>query len=168
MIRHRSTCPIAIAHVNTSITHVIPNNDELAPPGPPPELLISIDDQDSVQENFITHDAITRSIHSMQLDSSLRIDGLPIEFYECLLKAENSPLAEWLRIQSVYIHSFNLGSLRLPLQMCQSQVGLLFKKVAKLDRLYPRNYRPIALLNVDFTILSCLLAGKLNPNLPLN
>ena len=50
--------------------------------------------------------------------------------------------------------------------MCQSQIRLLFKKEAEQDRLYPQNYRPIALLNVDFKILSCLLAGKLNPNLP--
>ena len=98
----------------------------------------------------------------MQLDSSRGIDGLPIEFYECLLKAEDSPLTEWL--QTIYIHSFNLGS--LPPQMCQSQIRLLFKKEAAQDRLYPKNYRPIALLNVDFKILSCLLTDKLNPNLP--
>ena len=52
--------------------------------------------------------------------------------------------------------------------MCQSQTRLLFKKGAEQDRLHPKNYRPqaIALLNVDFKILSCLLADKLNPYLP--
>ena len=78
----------------------------------------------------------------MQLDSSPGVDGLPIEFYECLLKAADSPLTEWL--QTVYIHSFNLGTLHP--QMCQSQIRLLFKKEAEQDRLYPQNYRPIALL----------------------
>ena len=83
VMRHRPTCPIAIAQVKAAITNVLPNNDELDSP-------LHADDQ----ENFITHGAITRSIHSMQLDSSPGIDGLPIEFYECL--AEDSPLAEWL------------------------------------------------------------------------
>jgi hypothetical protein len=59
VMRHRPTCPIAIAQVKASITNVLPDNSELDFP-------LHSDDQ----EDFVTHDAITRSIHSMQLDSS--------------------------------------------------------------------------------------------------
>ena len=51
VMRHRPTCPIAIAiaiaQVNASITNVLPNNDELDSP------LHGIADD---QENFMTHD----------------------------------------------------------------------------------------------------------------
>ena len=82
VMRHRPTCPIAVAQVKASITKVLPDNSELDSP-------LHSDDQ----EDFVTQQAITRSIHSMQLDSSPGIDGLPIEFYECLLRAdsEDSP-----------------------------------------------------------------------------
>ena len=52
-----------------------------------------------------------------------------------------------------------------PPSMRKAQVKLLYKKETQEDKKYPKNYRPIALLSVDYKILSKLLASKLGPHL---
>ena len=49
--------------------------------------------------------------------------------------------------------------------MRNAQIRLLYKKDTQEDQKFPKNYRPIALLSVDYKILSKLLACKLGPHL---
>ena len=67
-------------------------------------------------------------------------------------------------VQATYRHSYNTG--QLPDHMRKSRIRLLYKKDSEEDKRYPKNYRPVALLNVDYKILSKLLANKLKLHLP--
>ena len=49
--------------------------------------------------------------------------------------------------------------------MRKAQIGLLCKKETQKDKKFPKNYRPVALLRVDYKVLSKLLARKLGPHL---
>ena len=99
----------------------------------------------------------------MKLAKSPGPDGLPIEFYELIMthSQDKDILPKWL--QAVYRHAYHTGI--LPKQMRKSQIKLLYKKDCEEDKKYPKNYRPIALLNVDYKILSKLLANKLKKEL---
>ena len=114
---------------------------------------------------MVSSNKIEESIKSMKLAKSPGTDGLPIEFYEIMLNDDlekgDHITAEWL--QAIYLHSFHTN--QLPRHMRESQIRLLFKKEAEEDKKYPKNYRPVALLNVDYKILSKLLTCDLNPHL---
>ena len=111
---------------------------------------------------FISKESIYESIKTSKLNKSPGIDGLPIEFYDALAESPDSPIIEFL--QKVYIASYVEGI--LPPSMRQSQIRLLYKKESIVDKKFPKNYRPIALLSVDYKILSKLLAKKLKSHLP--
>ena len=49
--------------------------------------------------------------------------------------------------------------------MIKAQIRLLYKKETQEDKKFPKHYRPIALLGVDYKALSKLLASKLGPRL---
>jgi hypothetical protein len=109
---------------------------------------------------------VYKSITTSGLPKSPGTGGLPAEFYELLIELgedeHNCVIAEWL--QAVYIHSFRTGL--LPEHMRRSQIRLLYKKDTEYDKRYPKNYRPIAFLNVDYKFLSKILATKLKEYLP--
>ena len=86
----------------------------------------------------------------MKLAKAPGIDGFSIEMYEILLLDDDKDiLANWL--QAIYRHAYVTG--KLPVHMRKSQIRLLYKKGNAHDKRYPQNYRPIALLNVDYKML---------------
>ena len=62
----------------------------------------------------------------------------------------------------MYFESFD--SLKLPQTLNQASISLILKK--NKDPLHCTSYRPISLLNVDFKLLSKLLAVHLESTLP--
>ena len=76
-------------------------------------------------------------------------NGLPMEFY---LKFWSLG-SDLVRVLNSY---FSAG--RLSRSQCRDVISLSFKKG---DRLDPKNWRPISLLNVDYKIASCAIAGRL-------
>ena len=113
---------------------------------------------------FLTTQDLLASIKSLKLNKSPGPDGLPIEFYELICEAPDGDhkLAEWLK--AIFVQSYRAGM--LPSHMRKSQIRLIYKKETEEDKKYPKNYRPIALLNVDYKILSKTLANILVDTLP--
>ena len=115
-------------------------------------------------EDFISLDAIKESLTSMKLAKSPGPDGFPIEFYEILLSRDSvsdeeddkQTILKWL--QAIYRYSYHQG--QLPNHMRKSQIRLIYKKDSEEGKVYPKNYRPIALLNIDYKILSKSSAGQ--------
>ena len=66
-------------------------------------------------------------------------------------------------LQKVYIRAYKTGE--LPPSMRKAQIRLLYKKETQEDKKYPKNYKPIALLSVDYKVLSKLLSNKLGTHL---
>lgn len=83
-------------------------------------------------------------------------DGYPVEFYRKFF-----PLLAPLLVD-MYNESYT--SLMLPSTLTQATISLILKK--NKDPLDCGSYRPISLLNVDFKLLSKLLALRLDPILP--
>ena len=77
-------------------------------------------------------------------------DGLPMEFYLKFWSLLGSDLVRVLN------SCFSAG--RLSPSQCRSVISLSFKKGNRLD---PKNWRPISLLNVDYKIASRAIAGRL-------
>ena len=77
-------------------------------------------------------------------------DGLPMEFYLKFWNVLGSDLVMVLN------SCFDSGSLSL--SQHRGVISLTFKKG---DRLDPRNWRPITLLNADYKIASRVIAGHL-------
>ena len=77
-------------------------------------------------------------------------DGLPMEFYLKFWNVLGSDLVMVLN------SCFDSGSLSL-----SQRRGVISLTFTKGDRLDPRNWRPITLLNVDYKIASRVIAGHL-------
>ena len=150
--------------VTDSITRTMPDYaKELLGQNTDPSNFEDLSDQRLLQFIHVSTQDIFNSIKSSKLNKAPGIDGLPIEFYEILATNPNSTII--LFLQKVYNKAYKIGY--LPPSMRKSQIRLLFKKEAVEDKKYPKNYRPIALLSVDYKILSKLLATKLSPHLKL-
>ena len=78
------------------------------------------------------------------------LDGLPMEFYLKFWNVLGSDLVNVLN------SCFDSGSLSLSQR--RGVISLSFKKG---DRLDPRNWRPITLLNVDYKLAAPVIAGRL-------
>ncbi len=92
----------------------------------------------------------------MQSSKAPGPDGFPIEFYKKFADLLGPLLV------AVYNESFNTGT--LPLTLTQASISLLPKEGKDPTRC--ESYRPISLLNVDFKILSKMIALRLEPILP--
>lgn len=104
----------------------------------------------------ITPEEVLKAIRSFPVGKSLGPDGLPIEFY----KNHGDLLAPKL----AQLYSQCLADGALPASMGHAHVILIHK--ASKDPTSCASYRPIALLNTDFKILTKLLTTRLQPLLP--
>lgn len=120
------------------------------------KLNIPIVDSAAHLEEPITIEELTQAITSMQNGKCPGPDGYPVEFYKKFLD-KLAPM-----MIDMYFESFD--SLKLPQTLNQASISLILKK--NKDPLHCTSYRPISLLNVDFKILSKLLAIRLESILP--
>ena len=102
-------------------------------------------------EGKITIEECLNVLKTMKLNKSPGNDGLTVEFY----------LTFWSYIGGILVEVFNEAYERGDLSTSQKQgVITLVEKDGK-DPRYIKNYRPITLLNVDYKILSKVLANRM-------
>ncbi len=99
---------------------------------------------------------IEDSIKAMQSGKAPGPDGFPVEFY----KNNSSQLSPLLF--NMFNHSFDQS--KLPSSLTQAHITVLLKPDK--DALDCNSYRPISLLNVDFKILSKVLASRIEYIIP--
>ena len=104
----------------------------------------------------ITLDEARKALEGAATGRSPGSDGLPAEFYLAFWKVLGEDLIE------VFNASFPSG--HLPPSLRRALITLLYKKR---DRLDPKNWHPISLLNSDYKILVRILAGRLSKVLQL-
>ena len=111
-------------------------------------------DSDDAQscECPITEDECTLAIRGMLNNKSPGIDGLPVELYKKYFNVFGE-----LYVESVN-HTFQHGG-QLSANMKEGIISLINKTDYDLDKL--ENWRPITLLNVDYKIISKVIATRL-------
>lgn len=107
-------------------------------------------------ENPITLVELNTAMISLQNGKCPGPDGYPIEFFKKF----------WIKLAPLLLDMFNesFKSGDLPRTLSQAFISLILKKDK--DPLLCSSYRPISLLNVDFKLLSKLLALRLESILP--
>lgn len=107
-------------------------------------------------ERNITIEELATAAKSMQCGKCPGPDGYTAEFYKAFLH----------KLAPILIDMFNdsFESLKLPQTLTQASISLILKK--NKDPLSCASFRPISLLNVDFKLLSKLLALRLESTLP--
>ena len=114
-------------------------------------LSLSLDhDQAAVCEGPLTLVECLTALQGMARRKAPGSDGLPMEFYVKFWDVLGADL--------VSVLNSSLDSGCLSLSQRRGVISLSFKKG---DRLDPRNWRPITLLNVDYKIASRVIAGRL-------
>ena len=101
-------------------------------------------------EGCLSQDECFTALQGMAHNNALGSDNLPMGFYVKFWHVLGADLV--LTLNS----SFSTGSLSL-----SQRRGLITLSFKKGDRLEPKNWRPITLLNVDYKIASRALAGRL-------
>ena len=106
--------------------------------------------QASQCEGHLTADECLLALQGMARRKAPGLDGLPMEFF----------LKFWSVLGSDLVSVLNscLDSGSLSLSQRRGVISLTFKKG---DRLDPRNWRPITLLNVDYKLAARIIAGRL-------
>ena len=99
----------------------------------------------------ITLDEARKALEGAATGRSPGSDGLSAEFFLAFWNVLGEDLVE------VFNASFSSG--HLPPSLRRALITLLFKKG---DRLDPKNWRPISLLNSDYKILARILTGRLS------
>ena len=108
------------------------------------------DDQSSLCEGHLSVEEVLVALRGMARRKAPGLDGLPMEFYLKFWSVLGSDLV------AVLNSSFDSGCLSLSQR--RGVISLSFKKG---DRLHPRNWWPITLLNVDYKLTSRAIAGRL-------
>ena len=101
-------------------------------------------------EGPISPDEARKALEGAAIGKSPSSDGLPAEFFSTFWHILGEDLVE------VWNDSFASG--RLPPSQRRALITLTFKKGDRLDH---KNFRPISLLNTNYKILACVLAGRL-------
>ena len=104
-------------------------------------------------ENEITENECLCTLLTFKNNKSPGNDGLSKEFYLAFWNEISKPLIE------CFIYSQKEGSLSVSQR--QAVITLIEKKDK--DRQYLNNWRPISLLNVDYKLLTKLLANRIKP-----
>ena len=101
-------------------------------------------------EGLLSHSECLAALQGMARRKAPGLDGLPMEFYLKFWSVLGSDLVDVLN------SCFNAGCLALSQR--RGVISLTFKKG---DRLDPKNWRPISLLNVDYKLAARVVAGRL-------
>ena len=101
-------------------------------------------------EGHVTAAECLASLQGMARRKVPGLDGLPMEFFLKFCPVFGPDLV------SVLNSCFDAGVLSLS-QRC----GVISSSFKKGDRLNPKNWRPISLLNVDYKLASCVVVGRL-------
>ena len=115
---------------------------------------ITQNDQDAMNAPF-TIKELERALSKMNNNKSPGMDGLPKEYYTKL----------WDHIKyDILAYSQELDLLKsLPEKSTTGIIKLIYKKN---DARYLKNWRPISLLNVDFKLITSMIAQRLSNVLP--
>jgi hypothetical protein len=106
-------------------------------------------------EGDITFEEAETAIKGFKTDKSPGSDGLTSEFYKCFWNVVGH---DFIAIAN---HAFTIGELSITQR--RGIICLIFKKG---DKLSLKNWRPISLLNVDYKIITKVLANRLKQVLP--
>ena len=101
-------------------------------------------------DRTIEDDEVQKVMERLPLRKQAGPNRVPNAVYRCLLTHFAPKLAEVLRDA--------INGAPLPPMMLQGDISLLYKKK---DRLDPRNYRPLTMLNTDYKIYTKVLANRL-------
>lgn len=104
----------------------------------------------------IREEEIRKAICSMQSGKAPGLDGFPVEYYKLYIDILVPVLTK------VYSESLSVG--QLPDTLNESVISIILKKGR--DSLDPASYRPISLANVDYKILTKVLAMRLENVVP--
>ena len=107
-------------------------------------------DQAGLSEGYLGVEECREALMGMARNKAPGSDGLPMEFYVKFWDVLGSDLV------TVLNSCFDAGLLSSSQR--RGVISLSFKKG---DRLDPRNWRPISLLNVDYKLAARVLAGRL-------
>ena len=102
-------------------------------------------------EKPITQEEMLQALKGMQNDKSPGLDGFPAEFYKFF----------WQDIKNYLFNSYmtSLDKGILSISQCRGVITLIPKKGKNIKNIL--NWRPISLLNVDYKILTKILATRI-------
>ena len=107
-------------------------------------------------EGNVTKEECIKAVKTFKCNKSPGNDGITIEFYKKF----------WPKLETVLIDSLNFSFEQGELSVTQRQAVItLIEKQGK-DRNLIKNWRPISLLNVDYKILTKVLALRIKSILP--
>ena len=107
-------------------------------------------DQAALCEGHLSVTEVSSALLGMARRKAPGLNGLPVEFYVKFWDVLGPDLV------SVLNSCLDSGTLAL-----SQRRGIISLSVKKGDRLDPRNWRPITLLNVDYKLASRAIAGRL-------
>lgn len=113
-------------------------------------------EQQLVCEGELTLDELSRSLLAMSDNKSPGSDGLPCEFYKKF----------WNEIGILVLNSFNKAIQNGHISDEQGRACITLIPKPSKDHRFLKNWRPIALLNVDYKIVAKSLASRLKQVLP--